>query len=258
MTVQHRLETIQLDLVDPDPMNPQEQDLVTFNELVASIKENGMVESITVVGPLETGRYGLVAGEHRWKAARLAGLSEGPAIVVDPTHWALEERQIQLVRMNVLKGKLDPAKFAALWGELLKVIPDRAELKRRMGFDAKDAELNRLIRDTARSMPDERMSQDLLKRKDRIKSAEDLHTTVQSLFARYGSTLDSNFVVFTFLGKSHLMVRCTTQTFDAIKRLAERVEADGGKLDEELSRIVGRELATGEPATGDVDSDGDA
>jgi ParB/RepB/Spo0J family partition protein len=233
------LREIALDLVDPDPLNPQVQDLATFNELVENVKANGMLESITVV---EAGdRFLLVAGEHRWKAALLAGLTHGPAIVLDSEQWSIDERRIQLVKMNVLKGKLDGAKFIDLYQDLLKRIPDPNELKRRMGFDAKDAELHRLIKQTSDALP-EQMQKELARRKETIRSVEDLSSTVKSLFARYGASLEASFVVFSFLGQTHLMVRCTPETFAPIQALAERTAESEGKFDEVLSDLASSAL----------------
>lgn len=239
---EHRLEYVSVDDCDPDPMNPQVQDLPTFNELVEDIRENGMTEAITVT-PHGEGRYRIVAGEHRWKASRLAGLDRVPVLIVPEEQWAADERRIQLVRKNVLRGKLDGGKFAEVWFDLLKRIPDQNELARKMGFDARGSELNKLVRTVERAMPDERMKSELAKRKDSIRSVEDLASTVQSLFARYGSTLESSFVVFSFMGQSHLMVRCSPESFAPIRELAQRVADDGGKMDEELSRLAASRLA---------------
>ncbi len=52
----------------------------TLHELAESIRAQGVVQPI-VVRPLDGGRYELIAGERRWRAAQLAGLSEVPAVV---------------------------------------------------------------------------------------------------------------------------------------------------------------------------------
>lgn len=77
---------IPLELVSPNPFQPR-QDLESegarkrLDELASSIKERGMIQPVTVRA--KNGRYELVVGERRWRAARALGLTEIPAHVVE-------------------------------------------------------------------------------------------------------------------------------------------------------------------------------
>ena len=73
---------IPLDRITPNPDQPR----MTFDEealaeLAASIKEHGVLQPVLVRPTGELQRYQLVAGERRWRAARLAGLTEIPALI---------------------------------------------------------------------------------------------------------------------------------------------------------------------------------
>jgi ParB family chromosome partitioning protein len=75
------IRNIPLDRITPNPQQPR----MTFDEealaeLAASIREHGVLQPV-LVRPAEPHRYQLVAGERRWRAARLAGLTEVPALV---------------------------------------------------------------------------------------------------------------------------------------------------------------------------------
>ena len=237
------IRTVSFDLIDADPENPNVEDVQTFNELVDTIREYGWLQPALVV--TNGDRYRTVAGEHRVKAGRLAGMSEGAVVIGD--HLTRDQQRLLLSRMNVLTGRLDPAKFTALWTELGKRFePD--ELRRKMGFSGRDTELRRLVRDTAKTLP-EKMRDDLLKRADRIRSVEDLAAAVNQIFAQHGGTLDQHFVVFSFGGQAHAMIRCTAQTFAPIKRLLEEsVDRFGKPIDEVLAEAAGRLLE--EPSDG--------
>ncbi|HAO34520.1 MAG TPA: chromosome partitioning protein ParB, partial [Candidatus Competibacteraceae bacterium] len=52
----------------------------SLRELAESIRAQGIVQPV-VVRPSDDGRYELIAGERRWRAAQLAGLSEVPAVI---------------------------------------------------------------------------------------------------------------------------------------------------------------------------------
>lgn len=72
---------IRTDRIDPHPDNPR-KDLGDLTELAASIKENGILQNLTVV-PMEDGRYRALIGHRRLAAARLAGLTEVPCVIVE-------------------------------------------------------------------------------------------------------------------------------------------------------------------------------
>ena len=73
---------IRLSEIEPNPRQPrQDFDPLALEELAQSIRENGVITPITLRKTGET--YQIIAGERRWRASRLAGLTEIPAIVLD-------------------------------------------------------------------------------------------------------------------------------------------------------------------------------
>src|SRR5215470_10127319 len=75
------LQTLSIDRVQPGRFQPRTQiDDAALDDLAASIREHGVMQPI-LVRPIEGGRFEIVAGERRWRAARRAGLAEVPALV---------------------------------------------------------------------------------------------------------------------------------------------------------------------------------
>lgn len=76
---------IPLFLIDPDPDQPRDSfDEMRLDELAMSITAQGIIEPLVVsTHPERTGRYMLVAGERRWRAARMAGLTRVPVVLRD-------------------------------------------------------------------------------------------------------------------------------------------------------------------------------
>jgi len=75
------LREISIELVEPNPSQPRRRfDEDALDALAASLSENGVLQPV-LVRPREGGRYELVAGERRWRAAQRAGLATVPAIV---------------------------------------------------------------------------------------------------------------------------------------------------------------------------------
>jgi len=72
---------IAIDQIEPNPRQPRHDfDEQSLNELATSIRLHDIVQPITV-SRLPTGKYRLISGERRWKAARIAGLKDVPAYI---------------------------------------------------------------------------------------------------------------------------------------------------------------------------------
>jgi ParB family chromosome partitioning protein len=96
---------VSLDQVRPNPWQPRhDPDTESMKPLVASIRANGVLQPV-VLRALEQGRYELVAGERRWRAAHAAGLNEIPAVVRE-----VPDEQMLLLAMleNIVREDLNP------------------------------------------------------------------------------------------------------------------------------------------------------
>ena len=111
-----RIETLPLREIEPDPGQPRKTfDDETLTELSASIAEHGLLQPIAV-RPKPSGGYLIVAGERRWRASRMAGLTEVPVIVKDVT----DEQAMELALVeNLQREDLDPVEEAAGIRELM-------------------------------------------------------------------------------------------------------------------------------------------
>lgn len=111
-----RIETLPLREIEPDPGQPRKTfDDETLAELSASIAEHGLLQPIAVC-PKPSGGYLIVAGERRWRASRMAGLTEVPVIVKDVT----DEQAMELALVeNLQREDLDPVEEAAGIRELM-------------------------------------------------------------------------------------------------------------------------------------------
>lgn len=91
-----RFERLALDLIDPDPDQPRKTfDEHELRDLAASINAHGVVVPIKVrPNAKKAGRYMLVAGERRWRASRMAGETDIPAVIEDLDATAALEQQI--------------------------------------------------------------------------------------------------------------------------------------------------------------------
>jgi ParB family chromosome partitioning protein len=111
----HAIRKIAVDHILPNPFQPRR----TFhpermNELAASIQTHGIVQPV-LLRPGPDGKFEIVAGERRWRAARIAGLETVPAIVQEVSNERLLE--IALVE-NIQREDLNPIEMAQAFEQL--------------------------------------------------------------------------------------------------------------------------------------------
>lgn len=109
---------IPLDAVDPNPRQPRDRfDSEPLQALADSIREVGLLQPIVVRPAGSNGRHALVAGERRLRAARIAGLTEIPAMIRDGDD---QGRLVEAVVENVQRQDLDPLEEAAAYRTLME------------------------------------------------------------------------------------------------------------------------------------------
>lgn len=107
---------VAIDLVVRNPKNPRkhfaEEDL---QDLASSIRQHGIVQPV-VVRPVADGKFEIIAGERRWRAAQLAGLNEIPVLIREvDDRTALELAIVE----NVQRADLNPLEEALGYEQLI-------------------------------------------------------------------------------------------------------------------------------------------
>ena len=146
--------TVPLDRIDPNPQQPRMTfDEDTLLELAASITEHGVLQPI-LIRPGDEGRYQLVAGERRWRAARIAGLDDIPALIEEiDDDTALEISIIE----NLQREDLSPLDEALMYERMTtdhgyslrrlaqKLGKDKGYIENRLRLADAPAEIKQLV-----------------------------------------------------------------------------------------------------------------
>ncbi len=127
------LTEIPIEQIEPNPRQPRKTfDVVALDELALSIKASGVIQPIVVRRGL-AGRWQLIAGERRWRAARQAGLDRIPAVVREATDS--ESLELALVE-NLLREDLNPMEEAEAYQQILAEFGwTQEQLAQRVGRD---------------------------------------------------------------------------------------------------------------------------
>ncbi|MFN2615785.1 MAG: ParB/RepB/Spo0J family partition protein [Thermoleophilaceae bacterium] len=143
------LRELPLELIRPNPRQPRRSfEESALAELAASIRSRGVLQPV-VVAPLPGGRFELVAGERRLRAARAAGLETIPAVVRQADDW---ERLDLALAENMARQDLNPVEQARACSMLVEDLGlTKGEVGRRVGRSR--AAISNLIR--LLDLPDE-------------------------------------------------------------------------------------------------------
>ena len=107
---------IKLSMIEPNPNQPRNYfDPDALETLAESIAEHGLIQPITIT-PQKNGRYMIVAGERRWRAAKKAGLTSIPALIKELTDE--EIAKIALIE-NLQREDLNPIEEALGYKSLI-------------------------------------------------------------------------------------------------------------------------------------------
>lgn len=116
MSTGERMRTAPVDSIIPNRLQPRKYfDEEKIRELSSSIKEQGIIQPL-IVTQASTGKYELIAGERRLRAAKMAGLSEVPIVIKNvDTEGMLELSIIE----NIQREDLNPIEEALAMQELI-------------------------------------------------------------------------------------------------------------------------------------------
>ena len=124
------VEEVELSAIDPNPDQPRKNfDADALDELARSIKQYGVIQPI-ILSP-DGGRFMVIAGERRFRAAKLAGLKKIPAIVRRLDE--VERKEIALIE-NLQREDLNPIEEATAYKTLMERFDlTQEELASRLG-----------------------------------------------------------------------------------------------------------------------------
>lgn len=124
--------TLPIDVIAPNPVQPRTVFRADrLEELAASIRANGIIQPLIVRSHGDG--YQIIAGERRWRAAKLAGLTEVPVVLQD----VVDPRMLELALIeNIQREDLNPIETAHAYDRLARELKlSQEEIGRRTGKD---------------------------------------------------------------------------------------------------------------------------
>ncbi len=230
---------ISVDLLEYDTKNTNKQSRSVFKALVENIRLEGFDEPLVVIPhPQMAGRYLIIAGNHRCKAAKTLGYTELPCIVRED--WNEATAYLQAVRRNTSRGALDKAAFTVLVDELQSTSEmSMSDIQEGMGITDVDVFADMYVAEQAiaeqHQVHEERVTNNNAKK---VKLIEDLEMVLTHIFEEYGNTVPSSFIVFPSGGRKHLFVQANNSLKNVLTKVAAKTHEKGMDLNTVLSGLI--------------------
>jgi len=221
-------------MLEPSSYNPNEMSDAQFNLLYDNIRKVGITDPI-LVRSVGKDRYRIVGGAHRYKVAEMMGFKEVPCTVLDGKDFSEDEEKFQMVRHNVIHGKMSPRKFMELFQSLSKKYSDEVAAES-FGF-ASEEEFKRLIKTTAAGLPKEMQDQFKEAAKE-LKTIDELAKLLNHLFSTFGDTLPYGYMIFDFGGKESIWLRIEAKARGNFDRIAANCKLHGRALDHVMAGML--------------------
>lgn len=191
-----------VEVLIPNPSNPNKMKSREWDLLCDNIDKVGITDPILVA--LRGGKYHIVGGHHRWEAAKFLGFEKVPCTVIDDPEFTQEEEDFQLLRHNVIHGRIDPQNFIKLYEKYAGQYEDDL-LQDMFGF-ADEAEFKKLVENTKKSLPPE-LQEKFAEAAKEIKTVDGLAKLLNRLFDMYGDTLPYGYMVFDYGSQRSVWLR---------------------------------------------------
>ena len=232
--------TLPIDKIEPNPDQPRNQfDEDTLQELADSIKQYGMLQPILVTPKDDF--YEIIAGERRWRAAKLAGIKDVPIIVKNYTDQEIVE--ISLIE-NIQRENLNPIEEAMAYKRLLEE------------FDLKQDEVAERVSKSRTAVTN---SMRLLKLSERVQQmiVDDMISTGHARALLALDDEEQQYILANKIFDEKLSVRETEKLVKALKNPKKEVKVQKQEhmfvydnLEEHLKNIIGTKVSVNPKANG--------
>lgn len=239
------IKDIHVDAFVPNPDNVNEMSVEELKNLCDHISEVGFIDPVEAV-PIEDGKYMILGGEHRWRAAKKVGMSYVPTILLTDQKWT-ESDFFDLVsfKLNNIKGSPNAEKFMRVYERMAqKFGPDN--LKNVFAVTDKSVwkKLTKSIKAEAKKsgMPDEVLGK--IDQAEKQAKDFDQFTKYMNKILNDHTNTANGCIVFVSGKKEHVVIQASDKLMMAVKAMAAYASANqktvGDYLEGPILEALGR------------------
>jgi hypothetical protein len=228
---------IHIDHLVPNPNNVNVMTDGEFQRLVEEIKDVGFLDPLSVI-PLDGNKFFILGGEHRWKAARAAGLTYVTCCIHNDDRWKdIAQVDLQTFKFNALKGHIDGPKFQEMYKRLCETIgPDKLQAALAV---TDNSEWRKLTKDVISTLRDQGAPDSVI---DKVKDAQtktknpaDLTKRLSKILRDYQSlSTTSNVLMFQHKDGEHTLIQADEEVFTQVRRIVAYCEENKSDINKVL------------------------
>jgi ParB-like chromosome segregation protein Spo0J len=237
--IDHDIRFIPITQIEENEFNPNSMDGKAFERLLKEIQTSGFIAAIQVV-PLDNGKFRIIGGAHRYKAALKLGFHELPCVVLADAQFKSEDVQKFLtVKLNMLSGELDPDKFRILYEEMAEKYGEES-LQDLFGF-TDETEWDAVTKAIKRELKDNGFTEEQIDKAweeaGEDKSIENLSRILNGIFSENGETLNSRgYMIFDFEGSKMFFMDVDKKVFKFFDEM--QINEDPAQLNGKLLEVL--------------------
>ena len=216
-----------------DPILVRPMGLAATQDAIKGKKTKEALETALIDGEH---RFRIVGGHHRFDGAAYLGFDTAPVTVIMDPEFDEDQERFQLVRMNAIRGRLDPQAFFSLYSKLSDQYSDEI-LQDAFGF-AEEAEFKRLIEQTAKALPDPHLQKKFKDAAKEIKTIDGLSKLLNEMFTKYGDTLPFGYMCFDHGGQRSMWLRIEGKTMNALDLIGTMCIDRGRTVDDLVGGLM--------------------
>lgn len=220
-TADLRREDLPVTVLVKNEHNPNVMSDREFNLLVSNMEKTGLTDPI-LVRPLPDGKYRIVGGHHRYEAAMLLDFTHVPCTIIDDPEFDEDQERFQIVRMNMIRGKLNPQKFLAMYNQMDKKY--EAEIMAEAFGFADEDQFKKLVGQMAKTLP-QGMQAEFKKAAEQIKTIDGLSALLNAMFTKHGNDLPYGYMFVDFGGQESVWLRMAQHDKKAFQDLTALCKA---------------------------------
>jgi hypothetical protein len=191
-------------------------------------------------------RFQIIGGHHRRDSLQYLGEVYVPATVnIDP-EFDEEAAEAQLMRNNLIHGRLDPTKVAAMFQRAFDKGFTEDQLQLMYGF-ADEAEFRKVVDALSKQLPTKELQDKFKKAAEEVKTIDGLTKLLNKMFTMYGDTLPYGFMVVDYGGQHSYWLRVGKKTYEGLGIIAQACIENQVTMDDLLGEVV-QSIARGEAA----------
>lgn len=224
-----------------DPALARPLDFAVLQKLRA--KHKGNEDAIVAEMLAKNIRLKIVGGHHRFDAASYLGFTTGPVTVIMDADFDADREAFQVVRMNLIHGKLDTNSFMAMYSKLAGKYADDV-LQESFGFEDENA-FKKLIAQMVKVLPD-KVTQDKFKEAAaEVKTIDQLSALLNKMLTTYGDTLSHGYLIVDYGGKDSVWLRMSSATKKSVLLIGSVCCEKNRTMDDVIGGVL-QALAKGE------------